>query len=263
MLGKILKYDMKSLGKKLGFLYLAVIFIALLSRGIGLLGKVSSIFQIAMAITQFVGVIFVIGMVLFTYYCLIQYFYQNFVEDNAYLINTLPVKKSTLILSKAISAVSYWICSFACALVALFILFYQEGALTIIQGAISSMASSLQISNTILLIGIIIYVLVASLSQIFTFYFAISIGQIRNTGKLISAFVAWLCIYFAYEMIALLVLGIMAFCNQDIFFTLETTTLPVTMIYMILGVGFLIQIVYLFISWIGTNYMLKNKLNLE
>ena len=77
MLGKVLKYDMKSLGKKLGFLYLAVIFIALLSRGIGLLGKVSSIFQIAMAITQFVGVIFVIGMVLFTYYCLIQYFIRT------------------------------------------------------------------------------------------------------------------------------------------------------------------------------------------
>ena len=103
MLGKVLKYDLKSLIKNLIPLYVVLFGLGLMIRILGLFDNVSVIAIVCgLMIVALVFVSFL--SVLLTGVFSVKYYLENLFKDQAYLTHTLPVKKGTLLLSKVFSS---------------------------------------------------------------------------------------------------------------------------------------------------------------
>lgn len=107
MLKQLLKYEFKATGRTYGGLYLALLALAVLS-GFSLRGSsngdVTALFLFAyMAVAIAVAVVSVMTIV--------TRFTRNLLGREGYLMHTLPVTESQLILSKLISSVVWVLCS--------------------------------------------------------------------------------------------------------------------------------------------------------
>lgn len=107
MLKQLLKYEFKATGRTYGGLYLALVALAVLS-GFSLRGSsngdVTALFLFAyMAVAIAVAVVSVMTIV--------TRFTRNLLGREGYLMHTLPVTESQLILSKLISSVVWVLCS--------------------------------------------------------------------------------------------------------------------------------------------------------
>lgn len=107
MLGKVLKYDIKASAKMFLPLYLGVLVITALAKvSVEFLVEVDNLLLSILSGTSillYVAALF--GLMIMTVIFLIIRFYKNFLTDEAYLTFTLPVKTSTLIVSKQLNGI--------------------------------------------------------------------------------------------------------------------------------------------------------------
>ena len=105
MLGKLLKYDFKNLYKTLLPLYLITLVITILTVIFNNLSDTSNLFSTLNALMILSYSIILMVLAVGTFFLSIRDFYLDFATERGYLINTLPVKKSTIITSKFITSV--------------------------------------------------------------------------------------------------------------------------------------------------------------
>ena len=111
MLGKLLKYDLKKLGKELLIGYIVLFIAAIVTRIFFQLINVSMIFIVPYNMMNGITIILIVGIILFTMFAAIKNHYKSFYKDEAYLVNTLPVRKSNILLSKILSTVVFGLIS--------------------------------------------------------------------------------------------------------------------------------------------------------
>ena len=114
MLKQLLKYEFKATKRLYFGLYLAL---ALLSVVLGVTFRQehalahSTSFQNLEVILMIVYVSVILAIAVLCFVNTIQRFYQNLLGREGYLMHTLPVTESQLILSKLISSVVWMLCS--------------------------------------------------------------------------------------------------------------------------------------------------------
>lgn len=126
MLGKLLKYEFKSTAKT----FLPLYGVLLLSAFISGLFTNSNAWNLATRIsnTIFFGLCF--AVLVLTVLTLIQRFTKNLLQDEGYLMMTLPVKTYQLILSKLLCAMVWSIGSIFVGMFAFYLLFSAASILT-------------------------------------------------------------------------------------------------------------------------------------
>lgn len=135
MLGKLLKYELKSSAKSFVCIYLGLIMTTILS----VILKQFNYFNLdilATLITIALGSLFVVVFFV-TCICIYNRFKQSFFTDEGYLILTLPVKLSQLINSKIVGAIIWSILSSITSTVALYIITCSMNDIGIIEGITS------------------------------------------------------------------------------------------------------------------------------
>ncbi|MCI9038342.1 MAG: hypothetical protein HFJ29_00430 [Clostridia bacterium] len=105
MLGKLLKYEMKSQGKSLFLFWMAILGLGLLVRIFSLLEEAVPIFQYLIPISIFTFVLAIVLSLVYCFFLAIRNYYKKVLREEGYLTNTLPVKKSSIILSFLITDV--------------------------------------------------------------------------------------------------------------------------------------------------------------
>ena len=270
MLGKLLKYEFKSTSRIMWMLYGALIIVALL-LGIVLrfnidfsgfeydMPEVGNTFvRILSAALIFIYVMLGYGVVIMTAVMIVTRFYKNLLGGEGYLMHTLPVKTHNLILSKGIVAIAWLIIGGVAGLLSGLVLGLVSGFIPYILKQVTwdefwSAVSKVLSTDTFWLL--ILFSVVSVLSTILTYYVSMAIGNLANKNKILFAVLAYLAIGIVISILTSIIgIGtgtLWEYLTSTKFF--NRFLILQTVIQAIMGIGF----------FFGTNYILKNKLNLQ
>lgn len=183
MLSKLLKYDFKSLSRALLPVYAISLLLALITRVSNMLAEKFSIFSVPNGFLSGAFVVTLIVIPIFTFIFTILRFYQNLVKDEGYLMHTIPVSKSNLILSKTISSSVYLILSVIMVILLVFIGVY---GVWFDNKAIHTFINFLGYIDKTFLTLMILSIFIGVLFNQVMIYASISLGQKHNSKILYS-----------------------------------------------------------------------------
>ncbi len=266
MLGKVMKYEFKAIGRILPLFYIALIaasvFLAINLRFIpadtffGMLIRTisGSLYGIILAATAIVTLVI-----------LISRYKKSMLGDSGYYMLTLPVKMETHILAKTFSATIWGFFSLVVSIITIMII----GTITYIGGiravfyqmmeAFKSLTSNEKALGAILILEFLILVILTLTKTALTIYAAMSFGQLSKNHPNLMAVVFYMGFNFIESMIATIILNILdkvIFINQ--IFDKLIKDLKGLDIFILIILSTLICVVYFVI----TNLYMKKKLDI-
>lgn len=266
MLKKLMKYEFKATGRTILPLYGGLLIFAILVRILysNFAFSQNSFGKLAVGLSIFIYGFIMAAVFVATFFLIVQRFHKNLLGDEGYLMQTLPVSTSKNILSKLITSSVWSIVSCIIALLSILIL--------VINGDIINAFSNQlipAIQSTVNQIGVMTYVfslelLIASILQLTLFvlklYAAISIGHLFNSSKILLSIVAFIALSTIEGFITSnffigfnYIFGASSFSPSNFIYDFNCFFL----------VSIAINLIYSTAYFFITNYILKNKLNLE
>ncbi len=208
MFGKLMKYDIKALGKIIFPLWGALLILGFVfSLGIRFdLTVASSIAVFSLiAIIGVIAAIFTIGIII-----VIQRFWKGLLKQEGYLMFTLPVSVRSLILSKLFSAL---LISFGTVVVIVLLGFEVmmiSPANTFIFDYIKQIHIEMpQVKYAAFSIGYaVILILLAMIANIYHLYAAMTLGQLSNKNRFLFAFASYIILAIIFSVVDYLMLNI-------------------------------------------------------
>ena len=270
MLRKLIGYEWKACARACLPIYGALLVVALINRVFSLVGLGNFLGGIpgVLAAMAYFGVMVAVFVV--TTVILIQRFYKSLLGDEGYLMFTLPVTVTQHIWAKSIVAFVMSVLSCVAAMLSVVILSADSGLPRDIAQFFSELFHMITYSaygpvNGILYtIEAILMVVLFSLAGLLFIYLCIALGHLAKKHRVAMAIV-W---YFVLTTVAQFLFGIFFFTSggQGIFETMfkwvgsipEAAALHVGLLMLCIGAAIPGAICFL-----GTRYVLKNKLNLE
>lgn len=267
MLGKLMKYEIKATGRTLIPLYIALIAFAAINKifiGIGLADKFQGFASIAFILSVFAYGCTMAAVAIVTLFVIIQRFYKNLLGDEGYLMNTLPVSTITNIASK-LSIATFWnIVSGLVAILSIIIMAFNPVAFsrffTELPKVFSEAYAEIGLQLYIFIFELIILVLVSLFTSITMLYASISLGHLFSKRRILSSFGAFIALSIISGGISRAIGVGFSYSNLGNLFNNVHSFYPV---HIMIILGILYNLLYFIAYFIITNYILKNKLNLE
>ena len=263
MLGKLLKYDFKNLYKTLLPIYLITLVITILTVILNNLSDKSNLFSTLNGLMILSYVVILMVLVIGTFFLSIRDFYLDFASERGYLTNTLPVKKSTIITSKFITSVVTMLSSLVVMFISIIILIIGSGEWTSFVDGIVYFFKDIPGDAVVMLILTAILMIVAYISGLAVCYLSIALGQLKNNNKLGFSFLAYIVLYIIYEMYFTFSLTFIGAISPDFVSSLDSEITVISSVNILFGILIGLVIVFTAVVTPITNYILKNKLNLE
>lgn len=263
MLGKLLKYDFKNLYKTLLPIYLITLVITILTVIFNNLSDTSNLFSTLNGLMILSYIIILMVLAVGTFFLSIRDFYLDFATERGYLINTLPVKKSTIITSKFITSVVTMLSSIVVMFISILILVIGNGEWTNFANGIAYFFKDIPTDGVVMLILMGVLLITAYISGLAVCYLSVALGQLKNTNKLGFSFLAYIIIYIIYEMYFTFALTFIGMISPDFVRSLDSEISVLSSINILFGILIGLVIIITAIITPITNYILKNKLNLE
>lgn len=269
MLGKLMKYELKATARTLIPLYIALLAFAIINKifmGTGFSGinSVKEYSEIPFILSILAYGCTMAAIVIVTLFIVIQRFYKNLLGDEGYLMNTLPVTTVTNITSK-LSIATFWnIISGLVAILSIVIMVFEPVAFSkffseLFKGLYIAF-HEIGIQMYILIIEGIITILVSIMSSITMIYASISIGHLFSKHRILSSFGAFIVFNIITGAVSSPLKIAFSFSNFDNLFSNMHSLVPV---HAFLIFSILFNLLFFIAYFIITNYILKNKLNLE
>lgn len=267
MLGKLIKYDLKSCGKLFILLHGIFLILCILARffymdGLDLTAPVDNNMVILSLLLFFT--IFTVLVSALTFYTLLQIafrYYRNLFSREGYLSWTLPVSGIEHLWAKIISG---------CILFAADLLIIAAGILILVTGRNIQNAYSLIADDITLELGmsigkfglmLLILCLVSCISSVIMIYFSISVGQLFPGHRVLCAVAAYLITSTVIEVGSLIILFIFGYFPGYSFFA-ATDVSAYDFMTNILAISGVITAVITVAMYIATHYIMKKKINL-
>lgn len=276
MILKLLKYDLKGIGRKLLPLYALTIVLSLLNRFsanrlFSYESQVSSEpwFEMLSAILVGIYIIAIIAVFIVTFYILVAKYNRSVFGDEGYLTNTLPLTQTQIIMSKTINFLIWSLISTLVAGISLIIIVYQSWwmpefmqFMREVGVLIKQLWTSSLSNNKIAIILFAITIIITPISEILNIFLCVGIGN-KFKHKLAAGVVAYLVINMFISFITTLVtnnivdsMSITQSFNSA-FYMGTPNFYPMSIVTFLLTVG---QIAAFFF---GTKYIQEKQLNLE
>lgn len=262
MLKKLLKYDIKGTSKNLIPFYGIVLLLSVLVRLSGIIKEHFPITGFINAMMLLFFIIAVIAIVFYTFFVAIRRFYQTVLKDEGYLTNTLPVKRSNIILSQILTALIFIITSIIVMASSLFIAFYSKENFKYLidfTADLSLMGTkpwvAYSYAGIMLLLSYITYIIV--------FILALILGHQKSKNKIAYSFMYGIIIYCILQVISLLALGIAIIFDNNLIEVMNRTNVlfnEIIPIFIATGISSLITP---FIGYLLSCKFINTKLNLE
>lgn len=262
MFGKLLKYEFKSIGKWYFALNAAVIAIAAIlsftikqftqqADNAGVFGTVIDKMLPLTLLLTFGALI--AGSLLSTLLIIINRFSKNIFGRERYLTLTLPVTSHQIILSKLVA-------SFICSLFNLIILIFGIAILIVpmvdFKDVVETLSKVIKAEYILDNAFILSYLLVSSLASILLLYFAISIGQLFSNRRGLMAFIAYFTLMILFSVAT-------TYLNLKVFGFESTSEVLPYKEHVYLYVIIVEEFVEMLICYLGTHFIIKNKLNIQ
>ena len=263
MLGKLLKYDFKNLYKTLLPIYLITLVITILTVILNNLSDTSNLFSTLNGLMVLSYVVILMVLAVGTFFLSIRDFYLDFATERGYLTNTLPVKKSTIITSKFITSVVTMLSSIIVMFISILILVIGNGEWTTFANSFANFFKDIPGDAVVMLILITVLMIVAYISGLAVCYLSIALGQLKNNNKLGFSILAYIVLYIIYEMYFTFALTFIGVISPDFVSSLDSEITVISSVNILFGILIGLVIVFTAVVTPITNYILKNKLNLE
>lgn len=268
MLGKLMKYEFKACGRVFFPLYIGILFLAVangVSMGSALKDEDGFMLDTnalnTQAILTMVLVALFVALFVITIVLTIQRFKKNLLDDEGYLMFTLPVKSSSLILSKFLVALIYAIISGVVALLAFMIIGIIGGDISLAEIFNAFSLQDMFVEGSEFIVYMILGLLISYSIFVLTIYLALSVGQLPKLSK--HRVAAGVILFF---VINLIVSNIQHFVRSNLLggvTEIELTNNITVSSYAYLSVDLIISIVIGLVLFLLTNWILNKKLNLE
>lgn len=272
MLGKLFKTEFKASGRLYLPIFIGLLFCAVVERIMIEIQEAvdgSTVLNIMFGVITVIFVIIIISVCVSGQFISIYRFHKSVFTDEGYLTNTLPVKSSSIIISKLLVGVLYTIFSYIVLFVSAFIMVAGD---TLIK-AIQFIKTDIGIENT--QIGLVEYILtiisdiplttvlvialiIASLFfNILMFYISFAIGNMANNKKVLLSVIIYIGIT---NVLSFVTSGIVILIGEGIdtagmsLIAIGNLTLAIILVVIVL-----LGLVFYFV----TNKIIKSKLNLE
>ncbi len=167
-------------------------------------------------------------------------------------MNTIPVKSSQNIVNKLVVSMVWTIISGFIAATSIFVMAYEPGVLKEAIREFKNIYSEIGL-NIFGIIEFTIFGIVSLAHQIMMLYASLSIGQLFKSKKLLGGFAGFMILSIAQQSI--IGIGMTILVASDSFIYLSAH-------YAILC-GIIVCLIFFTILFCITNYIMKNKLNLE
>ena len=258
MLGKLLKYELKAMGRVLLPLYIVMIAACGLFAGNIKLTEskvMTAFFERFSLITGLFMVLSVIGVTIVMIILIIQRFYKNLTGTEGYLMFTLPVTTLEHILSKMISAFIWVILGVIAGTIAGMLMISIFGELAEFWRELRDVLKTLtNTSNLVLQVSLLIVLLILGVMESLTqVYAAIAVGHQMNSHRLLYSVVAYLGLSMIEGALGMLPF-VQKFLSNDLFKNPTVGVLPQMIFVIILQIA-----IYGVIAW----QLLDKRLNLE
>lgn len=275
MLGKLIKNDFKASAHSMLGIYL-VAFITFVVSGIAFMGDNTQPTPLQLILTMLLLIIS-FAILIVPVFQLISYFNKSLYSNQGYLSYTLPVKGSSLLLSKGIVSFSWILLSFV-QFTAVYVLIYKglmnrispevREALNQIYAVINGPEKEALIKSLFVLLGVALFEIVFLIAQIF---FTITLSNVKpfnsfgNAGGVILFIIVFLCsnsifmklttkvpltLCVSFDKVFIIKYSMMDVAVENVFFTIG------------LG-GVIFQIAAAVLMFIATEYLMSKKINIK
>ncbi len=257
MLGKLIKQEWKATIRILLPLYMILVCTTLITS---LLAHWDNDFSnLITGLSTFTYAISLLLIAAGTTILLYVRFYKNLLTDEGYLMFTLPVKTNDLVLSKLIISCFFTIASIIGVILSLLALAYASGHYDTVKAGINYICEELVresgLAAPFLFIIAAVLVILSVVSSIVLVYFAIALGQLFTSHRIIGAFVSYGAIYVVMEILLFALMMVFVLINGSGYMDEPDFAL-------FLGMTIFISILTA-AGYLGTINILKKKLNLE
>lgn len=242
MLKKLLKYDLKNILQYLSIFYILTILSSLLTR-IFINIDNSFIFNIIGQICSIITIIMIVTIIINCLLHLWLRFKNNLYGDESYLTHTIPVKKSTIYLSKFLSSIISLFISTIIIGLTIFIAYYSKDNITYIKNFLLPYIDTCNTTIIILFISILFIYFLEMLNLLESGYTGIILGHKKNNNKILFTLIFSSISYISTQLFALLSLFIISLFNKDFMNLFITNSIVDTSIIKI--IIFLAIIVYI------------------
>lgn len=265
MLRKLFKYEFIASGRQLGPLYLLTILVAIIVR---LSFSFDNELFISLSLTVFTAICTAVAVM--TLVIVIQRFANNVLGDEGYLTMTLPVKTASIIWAKLLNALLYVF--FGC--IVAFVAFAIVADIFQVIPYLFSAALWQEVRETLAIIPMGGYLVALNFAlmcilglaaTILMVYLSASIGQLpfAHKHRTAASFVIFIVLSIIITQICGSFFVELPWDNMYIYPADATSETACHMLNVILGVVNAITLVIAAGCFAGTNYILKNKLNLQ
>ena len=274
MLGKLFKYEWRSITKLLLPVHGCVLLFALLSRfyftlggGVeNLLNSSSGIVSVLTGLLIFALVVIISSVVIFTYVYIGYHFYKKVFTDQGYLTNTLPVTPTQLLLSKGLAAVPWLLIDIMVIIISCLILAGTKDLFSGFSLVLPVMLS--QMGQMPLLTALTIFAIILSPFQmIIMLFFSVTVGNLASTHKVLASIAVYIGIYILQQIFGFIELIVIGASNYGTFMNVDLATNAAisidTYLNPVLAVNIIFCILLMLVCWIGSRYILSKKLNLQ
>lgn len=276
MLGKLLKYEFKAMGRILLPLYCAAIIMGFITA---LLFRITpnddlnnlNIIAVAAILAIILFAVFVTATVGLSFIMSIYRFRKNLLCREGYLMNTLPVSVGQHISSKLIVAMVFEILSIVVAVIAwaAFIISVSRAsyaeAFNGVYVIINNINEKINMSYGYIVVEFIVLTLLEFVTLNMSIYASMSMGHSSNDHKILKSVGAYIVFYIVSQFINFVFVNIFILRVYSADIASSVTDIPSGLNFfnkLIIGTG-VEQLLFIFVYTLITSYFLKKKLNLQ
>lgn len=246
---KLVKYELKSVGKWYLALYALCLFMAVMLRllvpefqalgqTIDLSGWLFTLYTFSLTATF----VLIVAMMIATLFIICRRFSQDVFGRQGYLTMTLPVSTHQLLTSKILVSLLWSISNAVVIFIGIGVISYgllDFSELTVYWDQIKG------INLTISLIQWLSYLSLSAIREILTIYLAIALGHLFRNRRTLISFLAYFLLVMATTLLGAFVQGLVA--EQDSY----------------LFVVSVLELVYIGLYYGATHFIIKHRLNLQ
>lgn len=262
MLGKVLKYDLKSMGKSLFPLYAGLLVLALVLKVISFITDSVSVFSFIYNIMFVFFIILVIGGLFYTFFVAIMRYYKNLYSDEGYLTHTLPVNSGNLLLSKVIASLIFIVLSVIISFISVIIVLGFNDVVNVLNDGLEFFSLCFDMSVFSIAMWAIFFLLLSYICYVLMVYAGISLGNMHSKNKITFSVIYTVVIYYITQIIGIIMLGIIFLINPDIMSQLDQAIPDKQYFIWVMSCGMVLNIVLLFVCYFICHNRLKH-LNLS
>ena len=268
MLGKLMKYELKAMGRIQLPIYGALLIITVLNALMMRFNLPADGFFFMIPVIMVMLYFFCIFVTLIMNTILsILRFHRNILGKEGYLMHTLPVSTAQNILGKLFTVVLFQIISIAAAVLSFFLLLVITANMDMaVFGqafrAIFENLDKIQGEWVLFFLELVGLGLISAAFGTLMIYAAMAVGHMFNRHKIIKSIGIYILLDIAVN-IAVSVLIAALFNSGTVFMGVLDSIGPVIQSNIVLAVFMVFLLIWSMVFFLITNYFLKHKLNLE